>query len=97
MTDKMASGFKPISLERYVGLHIESNPGFSRKEIRGLLESALRDHKNGKRCACGNPMWVIGSALVGRACFSCISGEAVPDNDFEIDQALRTMSRPRKT
>ncbi len=29
------------------------------------------------KCNCGNPIWVIGSAITGNACFSCITGEAV--------------------
>jgi hypothetical protein len=46
---------------------------------------------NNKRrvtCRCGNPIWVIGSAVVGNACFTCITGEALPDDDFEIDEAM---------
>jgi hypothetical protein len=30
---------------------------------------------------------VIGSAVVGNACFTCITGEAMPDNEYEIDEA----------
>jgi TolB-like protein len=30
----------------------------------------------------------IGSAEVGAACFTCITGEAWPDSDYEIDEAL---------
>jgi hypothetical protein len=31
---------------------------------------------------------VIGSASVGNSCFTCITGESSPDNDYEIDGAL---------
>jgi hypothetical protein len=87
MTRKL--GFSPIKLEDYVQLHLKSNPDTSRKEIESWLRSALTDHKAGAKCHCGNPIWVIGSALVENACFTCITGEAMPDNDFEIDEAMQ--------
>ncbi len=62
-------------------------PGTSRKEIETGLEAALKDYKSGVKCDCGNPIWVIGSAITGNACFTCITGEAVPDSDYEIDEA----------
>jgi hypothetical protein len=82
-------GFAPISMEQYIKLHLKSNPDTSRGEIEEGLKSALCDHKRGVKCHCGNPIWVIGSAVVGNACFTCITGEAMPDDDYEIDQALR--------
>jgi len=30
---------------------------------------------------------VIGSAFVGNACFTCITGEADPSDDYEIAEA----------
>ena len=38
----------------------------------------------GELCQCGEPIWVIGSVHVGLSCFTCITGEAVPDNDYEV-------------
>ena len=34
---------------------------------------------------CGNDIWIIGSASVGNSCFTCITGENYPIDDFEID------------
>ncbi len=83
----MKTGFAPIRMNEYVKEHVKSNPGTSRKEIETGLKAALKDYKSGVKCNCGNPIWVIGSAITGNACFSCITGEAVPDSDYEIDEA----------
>lgn len=83
----MKLGFVPIALEKYVDIHLKSNKGENRREVTDRLKSALADYKRGAKCACGNPIWVIGSAVVGNACFTCITGEAVSDGDYEIDEA----------
>ena len=80
-------GFIPIKLEDFIGRYLEDNPGASRQEIEEGLQYALEAYKKGVRCECGEPIWVIGSALVGSSCFTCITGEATPDDDFEIDEA----------
>lgn len=87
----MKAGFKPISLAEYVEIHLQSNPGDRREEITALLKSALKDFKSGIMCRCGNPVWVIGSAFAGIACFTCITGESDPSGDFEIDEACGRM------
>ena len=85
----MKTGFAPITLKDYVKKHLKSNPGTIRKEIETGLELALKDYKSGVKCSCGNPIWVIGSAVAGNSCFTCITGEAVPDSDYEIDEACK--------
>jgi len=83
------AGFTPISFDAYIDLHMKSNSkDMSREEVVSVLQSALTAHKNGAKCHCGNPIWVIGSAFVGNACFTCITGEAYPDSDYEIDEAM---------
>ncbi len=83
------AGFAPISFNAYVDLHMRSNPkDMARAEVVSALRSALTAHNNGTTCHCGNPIWVIGSAFVGNACFTCITGEAYPDGDYEIDEAI---------
>jgi hypothetical protein len=89
MTDEETSEFKPISFESYVALHLKANPDFAREEISALLRAALNDHNRGKRCGCGNPIWVIGSAVAGNACFTCITGDSVPDDDYELAEAMQ--------
>ncbi len=83
----MKTGFTPIKLKEFVEKHIKSNPGTSRKEITASLQAALSDYKSGVKCVCGNPIWVIGSAVVGNGCFTCITGEALPHDDYKIDKA----------
>lgn len=85
----MKTGFIPISLEKYIKLHLKSNPETSREEITSGLKDALRAYKEGVKCSCGNPIWVIGSAIVGYSCFTCITGEAYPDDDYEIDEVCQ--------
>lgn len=82
-------GFKPISIEKYLELYFKSNPKANIKELRKKLSQALMDSKKGIKCKCGNDIWVIGSASVGNSCFTCITGESYPNEDFEIDAALK--------
>ena len=84
----MKVGFTPISLEDYVELHLKSNPDTSREEITTALRDALEAYKRGDKCLnCGNSIWVIGSAFGSNMCFTCITGEAIPEDDYEIDGA----------
>ena len=82
-------GFVPISLDKYVKLHLESNPNTKESDLRKNLNKALNDYNKGVKCSCGNDIWVIGSASVGNSCFTCITGEANPLEDFEIDSAIK--------
>lgn len=83
------AGFIPISFDAYVDLHMNANPhDVPRQDVVTALQSALADHNNGATCECGNPIWVIGSAFAGNACFTCITGQAYPNQDYEIDAAI---------
>ena len=86
--NEMKHGFTPISIENFIKSFIESNPKENSIVLRQGLQRALRDYKNGETCDCGNQIWVIGSALVGNRCFTCITGDACPDDDYEIEGAL---------
>lgn len=57
-------------------------------EVRQALKTAFKSYKNGKRCNCGNDIWVIGSAFVGNSCFTCITGESYPTDDYELKGAV---------
>ena len=85
---KVKPGFVPIPFARYVDLHVQSNPSVDRAEFAHRLRQAVDARKAGARCACGAFIWAIGSAEAGAACFTCITGEAWPDSDYEIDEAL---------
>ncbi len=82
-------GFKPISIPNYVRLHLKNNPGDTEAEMTARLKSALKAYQAGARCYCGAPIWVIGSAVAGHMCFTCITGEAYPSEDYEIAEACR--------
>jgi predicted Zn-ribbon and HTH transcriptional regulator len=81
-------GFVPITIDKYLSLHFKKNPADNEADLRKRLLSALNDHKNGIKCSCGNDIWIIGSVFVGNACFTCITGEAYPTEDYEIDSAI---------
>ena len=81
--------FVPIEIDVYVDLHLRNNPGTDRRETVARLEEALAARLAGATCDCGEPIWVIGSAIAHYACFTCITGEAVPEEDYEIAGACR--------
>lgn len=82
---KTNRGFIPISLEDFVEKHLKSNPGSDRAELVDGLQYAIAESKKGTRCQCGEPLWIVGSGIVGLMCFTCITGEAMPDEDYEIE------------
>lgn len=91
----MSHGLVPIQIRDYVRLHLKSNPGTNGRDLTERLQSTLAAHKAGARCACGGPIWVLGSAEVGHMCFTCITGEADPSENYEIAEAC-DKGRPRR-
>lgn len=81
-------GFAPIGIDEYVKLHVKSNPDKDAVELIARLRRCVSEALAGARCHCGEPIWVIGSAFAGHACFTCITGEASPSEDYEIDEVL---------
>ena len=81
----MQAGFIPISIEAYVAEYVRHNPGVDRDDLAARLRYAAEESARGARCRCGNEIWIVGSAELGQSCFSCITGEAFPDSDYEID------------
>ena len=81
------TGFTPISIDAFVADYLKNNPGEDRGAIAAGLKDALDAYKRGVTCSCGAPLRVIGSAVSGYGCFTCITREAVPDSDYEIDEA----------
>lgn len=82
---RIKSGFTLISKDAYVDRFLTANPSERRRDVVSRLEDAITAYKAGKRCNCGKPIWIVGSAAAGYGCFTCITGEAKPDNDYEID------------
>jgi len=85
--------FVPISAKEYITLHMKRNPGENRALLEKGLKDALAYALAGKKCDCGNAIWVIGAVQVGYKCFTCITGETYPDNDYEIDQHIQYVNR----
>jgi len=82
-------GFVPITIEGYVAKHLANNLDENEADLKRRLSKALNDFKKGVKCTCGNDIWVIGSASAGNGCFTCITGESYPIDDYEIDSAIR--------
>ncbi len=76
-----------ISIDEFAKKHVKSNPGVKIEDIKSRLENALERKNDGACCyQCGNPIWAIGSAVVGYdACFTCITGEADDSEDYEVE------------
>jgi len=83
----MEGRFTPIVLEDYIEKHLRSNPQVKRADLQARLEYAIAAHRSGKRCSCGGRIWIVGSAEAGLSCFSCITAESHPSDDYEIDIA----------
>jgi len=79
--------FVPIQLAEYVRLRLKRNPGEKAADLTARLHFALDAYKAGRGCRCGGPIWVIGSAESGLMCFTCITGESDPSEDYEIAEA----------
>ena len=80
---------KPISVSDYVKLYLKEHPSTSSAEVVLKIQHALAAWQAGARCACGEALWVLGSAEKGLQCFACTMGrEADPSQHFEIDEAL---------
>jgi hypothetical protein len=95
-------GFIPIGIGKYVQLHVKANPDENPKELLARLRSCVSDALAGARCSCGAPIWVVGSVSAGYACFTCITGEAFPAEDYEIDrdsvcEPVAALPKERKT
>ncbi len=78
----------PISIDKFVKLHLKKNPNENEKVLRVRIEAALDDYKNGVKCQCGKDLWIVGSASAPFACFSCITGKEHPLGDYELESAL---------
>ena len=82
--ERTQTRFKLISKDEYVNLFLNANPSDSRIDVIARLEDAIAARRDGKRCDCGEPIWVVGSAEAGYGCFTCITGESTPSDDYEI-------------
>ncbi len=85
--------FVHIGLNEFVGHHLAANPDEDAAELRRRLRDAVAAKRAGARCDCGAPIWAIGSAVSHYACFTCLTGESDPSEDYEIDEAMEPQDR----
>ncbi|MDX9782877.1 MAG: hypothetical protein RBT35_07870 [Bacteroidales bacterium] len=85
--------FIPITIEKYIKLHLRINPKENETELRKRLQEALTAYDKGIKCSCGNDIWVVGSVTAGHRCFTCITGESYPTGDYEIEGALDKLDK----
>ena len=72
------------SIDKFVARTVELNPDTDAKELKMALIEFKNRKAKGELCICGNPIWIIGSAITGKGCFTCITGEADSSEDYEI-------------
>ncbi|MBC2744930.1 MAG: hypothetical protein HGJ93_18375 [Desulfosarcina sp.] len=80
------SGFIPVRLNQFVEQYLRKNKDADGDTVRAAVEDALAAWRHGVRCACGNPLWVAGSAVAGYGCFTCITGSYDPLYEEEIKE-----------
>ncbi|TWT94925.1 hypothetical protein [Neorhodopirellula pilleata] len=79
------SSFTLISRDEYIERFLTANPSEHRSDVALRLDAAIAAYEDDRRCSCGAAIWIVGSAEAGYGCFTCITGDATPDNDYEID------------
>jgi hypothetical protein len=82
------SGFVPVRMNQFVKQYLRNNKDADGDTVRAAVEDALAAWRQGVRCACGNPLWVAGSAVAGYGCFTA----ALPDRPNRT--AIRRSMRP---
>jgi len=89
--------FKGISISNYIRKHLKNNPKENEANLRNRLNKAIVDFEKGVKCDCGNDIWVIGSASIGNKCFTCVTGESEPNDDYEISSVLHNKQNRRSS
>lgn len=84
-TGSTAYKFVPVTIDRFIEKHKLKNPKEDLKKLRSDLLYFKQLKLKGEKCNCGNSIWIIGSAIAGKGCFTCITGESDFSNDYEIE------------
>ena len=77
--------FNKISVDSFIEKYKKDNPKEDLKQLKNSILYFKQLKKEGVKCNCGNSIWVIGSAISGKGCFTCITGESDYSNDYEIE------------
>ena len=80
----MTKDFQKITIDAFVKKTMKANPDLDEDQLRNNLNSFKIRKNKGEQCDCGEPIWIIGSAITGKACFTCITGETYKGDDYEI-------------
>lgn len=83
--DFPAINFKAISVKKFVDLYKKRNPDADTEELKKSLKHFRSLKLQGQKCDCGNSIWIIGSAIAGLGCFTCITGDTDSSDDYEIE------------
>lgn len=75
-----------ITVKEFAKMYVENNPEEKLDQVKSNLKIALNRKKAGAGCnTCGEPIWAVGSAIVGfDGCFTCITGESDDSEDYEV-------------
>ena len=76
--------FRKISLDKFIAKYHKANPNSDLSRLKNDLIYFQKLKGTGENCKCGNVIWIIGSAISGKGCFTCISGETDQTKDYEI-------------
>jgi len=76
--------FAKISVDDFIEKYKMNNPKEDIKKLRNDLLHFRKLKREGVKCNCGDTIWVIGSAISGKGCFTCITGESDFSDDYEI-------------
>ena len=58
--------FAPITVDDFIKSYKENNPKEDTENLRSVLAETVEGKKNGALCnQCKQPIWAIGSAIVG--------------------------------
>ena len=77
--------FNKISVDNFIRKYKLNNPNADIVQLKSALIHFKELRSEGIKCNCGNSLWVIGSALSGKTCFTCLTGESDFSNEFDIE------------
>lgn len=80
----LIENFIPISINKFVAKQRKMNSDTDVEELKKNLNHFRALKLKGEKCDCGNPIWIIGSAIAGKICFTCLTGETDTSEDYEI-------------
>ena len=79
------SSYRNISIDNFIYKFKINNPNTDLSTLKKGLLNFKQLKENGERCVCGNEIWIIGSAIAGKGCFTCITGDTDQTDDYEVE------------